>query len=270
MSDQTNTFRDSTLNFDQAYYYTLLLLVDAETFSYAITYKNKIMAYDAGCDIKELAEPTSLQELLTAPYKKVVVGFIANGFTLVSHEVFKVDHIANFARLLDVKSNEKVLAQVLDEQNYVIYKVDEKLPASISNFNFKTIAFAPKGLIKATTKDNPKDDSLYLNINGDKVEFLYFKDDLLRFYNKFAFKDAVDLVYYAALVTNELQMHPQYTNLMASGDIDLEDALYLRLKEFFTTVVLNKIQLFELPAQLASHKLLSLAALSLCESSEGL
>ncbi len=125
MSEQINTFRDGTLNLDQAYNYTLLLLVDTNSFSCAVVYNNKLLAYEADCAVSELMIPKKLQELLTVTYKNIIIGFVGNAFTLVPQHLFKTDHITDFARLLDVKENEKVLAQVLDEKNYVVYKVDD-------------------------------------------------------------------------------------------------------------------------------------------------
>src|SRR4051812_7050700 len=116
MSEQTNTFRDDTVNLDQAHYYALLLLVDVDSFSYAVTFKTQLLAYGTNCVLSELAEPQQLQELLTASYKKITIGITGNAFTLVPQAMFSAEHVKDFARLLDVKQNEKVLAQPLDEK----------------------------------------------------------------------------------------------------------------------------------------------------------
>jgi len=270
MSEQTNTFRDSTLNLDQAYYYTLLLLVDTGSFAYGITFKDKLLAYEANCSISELTEPKQLQELFSVSYKKIIFGFKGNGFTLIPRHLFNTDRIGDFARLLDVKENEKVLAQVLDAKNHVVYKADAQPLSGIGKFSFKTIAFAAKGIITAIARNNPSNTNLYLNIGSNKVEFVYFNNGSLRFYNSFDFKNAEDVVYYSALVTNELEMQPANTILTVSGDINLTDELYNHLTRFFKAVEINKIQLLELPAQIAPHHIFSFAALSLCGSSEAL
>ena len=57
MSEYTHPFRDSSFNLEQAYNYTLLMLIDSDTFIYAITYKDMLLAYDYDCSVVELQEP---------------------------------------------------------------------------------------------------------------------------------------------------------------------------------------------------------------------
>jgi hypothetical protein len=268
MSEQTNIFRDDTLNLDQAYYYALLLLVDADSFSYAVTFKTQLLAYGTNCALSELTEPAQLRELLIASYKKITVGLTGNAFTLVPQPIFSADHIKDFARLLDVKPNEKVLAHVLDEKNQVVYKVDEQRMAAVNQFNNKNLVFGAQGLIRVIAQNNPINKNLYLHLTGNRAEFIYFRHNNLRFYNTFEFKNANDVVYYSALVAQEIEMLPNYAVLVVSGNINNDDELYTNLAGFFSEVILNKVPLLELPAQLSSHQVLQLAALSLCESLE--
>jgi hypothetical protein len=268
MSEQINTFRDSTLNLDQAYNYTLLLLVDTNSFSCAVLYNNKLLAYEAGCAINELITPQKLQELLTVTYKNIIIGFVGNAFTLIPQNLFKTDHITDFARLLDVKENEKVLAQVLDEKNYVVYKVDDPQLVAIEKFSFKKIVFAAKGLVRVITKNGTLNNILYLNITNNKIEFLYFKHNELRFYNSFEYKNIADIVYFAVLVTQELEMKPQFTTLTLSGKVSQGDELCTQLAGFFSEASVNNVSIVELPDEIPAHQVLSLASLSLCGSSE--
>jgi hypothetical protein len=269
MAEQIYTYRDSTFNLDQAYYYTLLLQIDATSFSYAIVYKQQLLAWDTNCGLNELFDPQELHDQLLATYRKVVFGLPANGFSLVPHSLFSAGHTAGFARLLDVKPNEKVLAQVLDDQNHIVYKVDEELISATTKFDLKNAVFSAKGWIKAIANENPPDNNIYLNIDN-QVEFLYFKNGKIRFYNAFDFKNAEDLLYYAALVTKEVGLLPESTALILSGNIPDEDNTVKHLAEFFATVSLNQIQLLDLPSEIAPHQILELIALSLCESSEAL
>src|SRR6187402_1522720 len=120
MTDQTYTYRDSTLNLNEANNYTLLLQVNADSFAYAIVNDKQLMACSTNCDIDELTTPKQLYERLTAQYKKTVITLPAKAFMLVPYNLFDAGHIADFARLLDIKEDEKVLAQLLDAENYVV------------------------------------------------------------------------------------------------------------------------------------------------------
>jgi hypothetical protein len=266
MSEYTHPFRDSTFNLAQAYNYTLLMLIDEDTFIYAITYKDMLLAYDYDCSVVELQEPRELQELLTAGYKNVIISFVECGLTLVPRKIFHVDNIADLARMLDVKSDEKVLAEVMDDKNMVIYKVNDKIITSADRFKQRQIVFNGTGLVKAIGRNNPPDNNIYLNVMGDKLDIVYFKDGTLNYFNSFRFNSSDDAIYFIGLVLQELSLSVHDTTLMVSGNINAGEPLYEHLAGFFPKINLNRIQLMELPVQLPPHHMLPLAALSLCAS----
>jgi len=268
MSEQTNTYRDSSLNLEQAYYYTLLILINGDSFSYAITNKNHLLAYEAENTLTELIEPATLQELLSAPYKNTVIGLNANGFTIIPATIFNPEHVGEFARVLDVKADEKVLAQALDENNYIVYKVAGQQLSAVNRFGLINTVFAAKGWINSVAITNPDANQLFVNIGKDKVELLNFKDSAIRFYNSFEYKNANDLAYYAALVAKEIGLQPNAIGLVLSGNVQANDVTFNTLSDFFGDVTLNQANILELPEGLNPHQLLQLAALSLCESSE--
>jgi hypothetical protein len=268
MSEQIYTFRDPSFNINQAYYYTLLIQIDGGSFSYAITYKKQVIAWDTNCNLAELTDPQELAEELTATYKKVVIGLPSDGFTLVPAPIFSKKQIANYARLLDVKPDERVLAQKLDDANYIIYKVDEKIVSAVQKFDLNNTVYINKGWITAAAQNNPTSQDLYLHTENGKAEFLYFKNGAIRFYNNFDFKSEDDLAYFASFVVEELGLYANNIHLKLSGNIKPEDKYSLRLATFFSNVTFFNPQLLELPEQIAPQQVLTLAALSLCGSLE--
>jgi hypothetical protein len=270
MSEQIYTFRDPSFNLNQAYYYTLLIQIDAMSFSYAITYKKQLIAWDTNCNLAELSDPQELADELTATYKKVVIGLPANGFTLVPAPLFSKNQIANYARLLDVKADERVLAQALDKQNYIIYKADEKVVSAVQRFDISNVVYISKGWITAAAQDNPSNQDLYLLAENGKADFLYFKNGEIRFYNNFEYQNEDDLTYYTSFVVEELGLYAANIHLKLSGAIKPDDKFSLRLAEFFPHVTFFNPELLQLPEQITSQQILTLAALSLCGSSEAL
>jgi hypothetical protein len=268
MSEQIYTFRDPSFNINQAYYYTLLIQIDGGSFSYAITYKKQVIAWDTNCNLAELTNPQELADELTATYKKVVIGLPSDGFTLVPAPIFSKKQIANYARLLDVKPDERVLAQVLDKDNYIIYKVDEKIISAVQKYDLNNAVYVNKGWIMAAAQDNSTSQDLYLHTENGKAEFLYFKNDTIRFYNNFEFKSEDDLAYFATFVVEELGLFANNTHLKLSGSIKPEDKLSTQLATFFSNVTFFNPQLLELPEQIDAQQVLTLAALSLCGSLE--
>jgi len=268
MDDHSNNYTDNSFNLYQAYSYTLLLQVEVNSFSYAVIQQNRLLVSAQNCDLDELAHPKQLSELLTATYRKVIIGMPATALTLVPQGLFDEEHVAEFARFLDVKEDEKVFAQTLDDQNMIIYKTSTKLVEAIQKFNLQNTVYTARGWIKAIEKSSPSDNSLYLEIGKNTVQFLYFAQGKLRFYNTFEIRNQDELAYFTTFVAEELKLKPQQTTLVLSGDISPGDSNMLRLANFYPKIEINGLKILEVPGQIPSHKIMALAALSLCGSSE--
>ncbi len=266
MYDHNNNYTDNSFNLYQAYSYSLLLQVDLTSFSYAFVHQNRLMVYAQNCDLDELAHPKQLSEILTATYRRVIIGLPATGLTLVPKSLFQEGHVADFARLLDVRQDEKVFAQALDAENNIIYKTPEHLASAVEKFGFGNTFYNARGWIQAIAGSRPSSGSLYLDISRANVQFLYFQGKSIRFYNTFEFKNEEELVYFTSFVCDELNLKPKETTLILSGEVTIDDKNMKRLGDFFPKMEINGIKVLELPGQIPSHKLLSLSALSLCES----
>jgi hypothetical protein len=265
MGDNTNNYSDNSFNLYQAYSYSLLLQVEPNSFGYAFVSHNRLLVSAQNCEFDELANPKKLSEVLTATYRKVIVGLPATGLTLVPKSLFRADRVADMARLLDVKDSEKVFAQELDDENCIIYKTPAYVAAAVEKFGLQNTVYAAKGWLKAILKSRPYSDTIYLDLGTTHLQIAYFSGNILRFYNIFEFRSEEDLVYCTTLVTDELRLKPQATTLVLSGNIIPNDKNLKRLEDFFPRIELNNIKVIDLPGQLPPYKVLSLAALSLCE-----
>lgn len=269
MSNHNFYYRDADFNPEQSADYALLVQVSAASLSYLVTGHNKLLVLEKDISLSELTEPSEANKLLSANYKQCIIGLPQNGFTFIPASLFKAENIADLARFLDVKTDEKVFAQRLDAENMVIYKVDGAIVTAISNkYDIKDAVFGPKCWIRSIAGGNPPDEALYLNINTDKLELLNFKGGKLRFYNNFEFKNADELVYFTSLVAEELQLQSSNIKLVLSGDVEAGDKNISRLREFFIKVKLNDLAVVDIPTEIAAHTVLTLTALALCGSSE--
>jgi hypothetical protein len=269
MSEHLQNYRDNNISLYQLDgSYTLLLQIYPDSFSYAVTHQHKLVSLALDCGLDELADPGQAHDLLTFDYKNIVLGLPATGFTLMPNDLFGANHVADFAHFLDVKPTEKIFAQPLDNANHLIYKVEETVAETAEIFGLEKTCYIAKGWIDAIANYNRSEKNLYLNIGKNQVEILYLADDKLRFYNTFEFRNPDELVYFTSFVAKELELQPQRITLMLSGDIDMTDKNASRLAEFFNRVELNTLHLLDLPPHIAPHQILSLAALTLCVSSE--
>jgi len=269
MSEQLHTYRDKDLSLYQVNSnYILLLQIYPGSFSYAVIYKNRLSAWAEGCDLELLNEPGEEHDLLSYDYKHIVIGLSATGFTLMPNVLFNPDKIADIAYFLNVKPNEKVFAQSLDDDNQIIYKAEEAVTEITQKFGLQKAVYIGKGWTNAIANSNPPAYNIYININKIQAAILYFAGGKIRFYNTFEFNNPDELAYYASLVTKELNLQPANINLVLSGDVILGDKNTICLADFFNGVELNQIQILDLPVEISSYQILSLAALSLCVSSE--
>jgi hypothetical protein len=264
MNEHNYTYHDDNFSLDKTEDYTLLIQVEDNSFSYAISNDGILIAWAENYPFDELSDPQELLDLLSAKYKQIVIGLPAHSFTLVPAELFTGDRLPNLARFLDVKPDSKVLAQILDQENVIVYKTSEAIVNAAEEFGIRNTVFTSKGWLTAIAQNNPGNSDLYLNIEKDKVEISYFKGSKLRFYNSFEFKEADELAYFTVLVANELNLEPKTTSLYLSGDLEADDKILSRLAEFFGKAEVNNLRVLELPAEVVAHRVLSIAALSLC------
>lgn len=258
-------------NFDPAQTgdYTLLVRADADNFSFAITDANKLLLLSDQVDLSVLNEPAGENDLLFKNYKQQIIGVSNTGFTLIPASIFNPEKVADFARFLNVKPTEKVFSQPLDTDNQVLFKVKGDFVNILTEkFNTKDVVFGARGWIKAVAGDGPANQYLYLNVTGNLVEILNFRDGKLRFYNNFEFMNGDELAYFSTVVASELQLPDEAVTLVLSGDINPDDQNGSRLAKFFRRVELNATCPVKLPKQLSPNSLLYLTALNLCGSSE--
>ncbi|WP_413668097.1 DUF3822 family protein [Mucilaginibacter sp. Mucisp86] len=266
MNEHNYTYHDDNFSLDRTEDYTLLIQVEDKSFSYAISNNGTLIAWAENYPFDELSDPQELLDLLSPKYRQIVIGLPAHSFTLVPAEIFSADRLPNLARFLDVKADSKVLAQVLDQENVIVYKTSEAVVNAAEEFGIRNTVFTSKGWLTAIAQNNPGSSDLYLNIEKDKVEISYFAGDKLRFYNSFEFKEVDELVYFTVLVTKELALEPINTNLYLSGDLEADDKILNRLAEFFGKVEINNLRVLQLPTEVVAHRVLSISALSLCAS----
>ncbi|RYZ99810.1 MAG: DUF3822 family protein [Sphingobacteriaceae bacterium] len=264
MNDTRYSYHDDVFSLKQAGSYVLLLQIHAGTFSYAVTFNNRLLSWSTGHPVKELTEPEELDDLLSAPFKQVIVGIPAAGFTLIPETLYNDAHLQHFARFLNVQADEKVFVQQIDSENRIVYKVTDAINTAAAKFGLPSSVFAAKGWIKAIAATNPEDYTLYADINGNKITLLNYSFGKLRYFNSFKFYNADELAYYAALACEQLKLQPKRITVSLSGEAEKDDANTQRLAQFFEKVNINDLSILKLPAQVAPQHILSLSALTLC------
>jgi hypothetical protein len=267
MNDTLYHYIDPGFSHTQVSNYTLLLLLSTTDFSLAVMHKQKLMVWRKSAPLAEFTQPGEVQEVLGFSYHEVITGLQSPYFTLVPQSLFKQDSVADVARYLDVNPTDRVFAQTLDADNQVVFKTGEAITTAAARFDLDKVRFGATGWIQAIAANQPSVYQLYLNLNADRFEVVYFKLSKLHLYNTFEFTHEDELAYYTVFVCQQLKLDMSTITVVLSGNIAIGDNRYQAiLGDIFKSVELNSITVAEIPGSLPNHQLLALTALSLCAS----
>jgi len=268
MDKNNNQYQEYSFEISQSANYTLIIQLEVKSFTYAVVYNNKLMAFGQNYPIYQLDEPGNLTDILTANYKTVIIGLCADALTLVPNHIFQTNKVSEYAHFLDFTENENVLAHVFNSENIIVYKTPKAIINAINKFGIDNAVYALKGWVNVLSNQPHDNNKIYIEIGNDHIHFLYFLDGKLHFYQIFELVDEDDLAYFSVLVAEQLQLNPRTTHLGLSGMIDTFDNKFAKLSRFFEKVELSEVALISLPWHLENHKVLSTVSLLLCASSE--
>ena len=247
---------------------TLLLLVAPDHFSAAVISNRKVMAWMDNCPLDELLNDEEVGALLSARYAQVVTGLQTAKFTLWPKAVTVPNQTPVIARLLDIEAADKVFSGSFDEHNEVVFAVPQAQLAGLQKYNLELQAvFAAKCWVNAVKNNvQPSAQNLYLNVNRQQLDVLYLNEGSVCFYNHFTFRNSDEMVYYALLAAQQLELNLTTTYVKISGNVQPADHCISRLAEFFKGAEVTTLQLVDLPEEIPSHQILALTALTLCAS----
>ncbi|WP_448698714.1 DUF3822 family protein [Mucilaginibacter sp. AW1-3] len=269
MSNSRYNYYDPEFNPEEAQGDSLLILITGDTFSFCVIQleSTKVLVWGEQYNIAELISPDALKHILTANYNSVKVGVQSLAFTVIPDELFEPGKIAAYGQFLSKDFADLILVNKLDAHNHVVFKLDANVADAISaNFSLDDVYFAGKAWIAGVHFSRPYNQPLYIHVEGDFLQLLYFNEGKLRFYNCFEFNNPDELMYYTILVANELDLNLDSTSVILSGDVSLSDRKIHRINDLLPKVYFNQNHVVALPDGFISHQILMLAGLSLCES----
>ena len=201
-----------------------------------------------------LSKNTTPKELL----KTLKKGFKENNELSNSFSSVKIIHYNNLSTVVPeplfdknnalsyLKFNSKIL-----QNDYAAYDeifnnecVNVYIPyVNINNYIFKMFdSFVYNhysSIILEKVKLNEKNTitpSLYLNINSNHMELIYFVKNKLIFYNRFDFSTKEDIIYYLLFTIDQLKLNPEEIPLIITGNISEDDDNYKIIYEYIRNV----------------------------------
>ena len=201
-----------------------------------------------------LSQNSNPKELL----KTLKKGFLENNELSSSFSSVKIIHYNNLSTVVPeplfdknnalsyLKFNSKIL-----QNDYVAFDkifnnecVNVYIPyVNINNYIFEMFdSFIYKhysSIILEKVKlneNNTATPSLYLNINVNHMELIYFVKNKLVFYNRFDFNTKEDLIYYLLFSIDQLKLNPEEIPVVITGDISKDDDNYMIIYKYIRNV----------------------------------
>ncbi len=233
-------FSDPNFNPEYTADYQLIIFLDSERFSYAVRHSitNRLVRVSTDNVLNELFDPQYHAGVFTSNYQKIIVAAETKSFCLIPDAVFTHENLPDFAAFLSVKEADLILTdQLLNGENTVIFTFPEDLVRKIAaKYPSAKIQFAPKSWIKTVFDAGLSGQNLYLFLEENSLQILFPAQVNIRFYNRFDCTTADEVVYFTALVADQLNLKPEETNLFLCGRIEAGSGPMLLLQGFFKDV----------------------------------
>ncbi len=246
--------------------FQLIIILNQDTFGYAVRHAvtKKLVRLSTGNQLAGLFKPRDQANELNSTYQKIIIGVETESFCLIPDAVFTTENMLDYAAFLSVKEADLILTdQIENGNNTVIFTFPEEIILQLqAQFNTTEIKFATKGWIKEVFEAPASGANLYLHLGENQLHILFPALDNIRFYNRFSCSTTDELVYYTALVAQQLKLKPEATSLIICGGTEANSEELQRLKAFFKEVSLFSTPNYEQPGNLPQHKLVGFLGLN--------
>lgn len=257
-------FSDPGFNPEFTADYQLIVILNSEKFSYAIrhTITNRLVRVSTGNPLNELFTSENHAETFTSNYKSIIVAAETKNFCLIPDAVFTMKNLPDFAAFLSVKEADLILTnQLSNGENTVIFTLPEDLVRkTAAKYPSAKIQFAPKSWIKTVFDARLSGQNLYLFLEGNSLQILFPMQENIRFYNRFDCSSMDELVYFTALVADQLQLNPEETSLILCGELAAVSEPMLLLQQYFKQVSLFATPGFQQKNGLQQHQIVQFLA----------
>jgi uncharacterized protein DUF3822 len=79
-------------------------------------------------------------------------------------------------------------------------------------------------------KVSPK--TLFVNLQNDCFDIVYFKENKLHYYNSFDYRTKEDFIYFLLITIDQLMLNPEEVELLLLGDIDKTSSCYSMINQY--------------------------------------
>ncbi len=172
------------------------------------------------------------------PYDKIFLLYQNSYSTLIPQPLFDENHknlylgfnqpFKENSRIVfdELKNNEAVNIYYLP--NLVIEKAKDFWP-NVNIVHFSTSLIES---LSINFKNKVDTKTLFVNLQGDCFDLVYFKENRLHYYNSFKFRTKEDFIYFLLISIDQLMLNPEDVKLIILGDIYKTDDTYKMIHQY--------------------------------------
>ena len=185
------------------------------------------------------------QQLLQQNFVSTSIG-IANTFnTLTPKALYKKENgkeILAFNHVL-LKNETETRDWIQSIQAYNSYFIPEELERCFNKY-FKSILWKHDSSILIESLIHQfklhESERVYISIQNKTFEITILENKHLKFFNSFSYKAAEDLIYYLLFTYEQLNLNPDQTPLIISGEIEEDSEVYKLLYKYIRNISFTK------------------------------
>ena len=262
----------------------LLIHIGIESFQYAIIDKVRdelkaLVEYELpnisnqGDLIQAIENLSECTKEFKYTFNKVKISIDSYQFTFIPDEFYQSGNDEEYAKFITSKQESVILCNPIPAakiKNIIAIHSDLHLALNRIFQNPKIYGQASsfiQGIVK-NFKQNTEP-SLYIDIHQKHVQFAYFKQSELSFYNLFDSINAIEFNYFILSIIESLKVDLDHTAIILSGQVMQNDEYYQRIEKYFKDIQFADSRLIikhpELFDKVSSQTFFSLLTLDQCE-----
>ncbi len=188
--------------------------------------------------LREVLEKT---DIFQKDFQTVRYRVITPVFTLIPEELFEKGREEEYLSFSNnVAPDHFVFSNHLEVANaYMVFAL-RATEMSLMRSRFNTVQFIHSGsaLIEAVMRisKNQQGVRMYIYTGPDYIEIVLADEGQLKFYNRFAYQNSEDFIYYPLFVCEQLGLNPEQLELFLMGDIGKSSPHYQMIYRYFRHV----------------------------------
>ena len=262
----------------------LLIHIGIESFQYAIIDKVRdelkaLVEYELpnisnqGDLIQAIENLSECTKEFKYTFNKVKISIDSYQFTFIPDEFYQSGNDEEYAKFITSKQESVILCNPIPAakiKNIIAIHSDLHLALNRIFHNPKIYGQASsfiQGILKSFKQNT--EPSLYIDIHQKHVQFAYFKQSELSFYNIFDSVNTIEFNYFILNIIESLKVDLDHTAIILSGQVMEKDELYQRIEKYFKDIKFADSRLIikhpELFDEVSSQTFFALLTLDQCE-----